>query len=485
MGRAAATRTALASLFDGAPSPLYVVDDRRRIVFCNQAFCHWIGHTAEQLVGQECHYHSQPTTGIARVCAALCPPPESLAGQFRSGTVAIPVTEDRHKYRSALFVPLTYSTADSPGVVVVIADADLPETGDRNTDLLSARDEAHDWHQRLRRHRETWPLRFAIEHVVGTSPIMRRVQQQIGIAVSSPHPILIWGPPGSGREHVARTIHGHGQAATQRSPLTPLACPLLDADLLTSTVQSFIQRCAELKLERPGALLLLEADQLRPDAQTALWEFMQVHELELHFLATSRQPLIELSQRQKFRTDLAFALSILEIELKPLQERREDIPLLAQHILEQCNAAGKRQLGGFTREALDALSIYEWPKNIDELAAAIRHAHHVAQGALVGLTDLPEQIHLAQQAAAHPQRTLAPIDLEGFLRDMEQRLIQQALRHTKGNKSKACQLLGMQRARLLRRLAALEQPPAKASELEEEVQFEPVDDDDVDPWNAV
>ena len=138
-----------------------------------------------------------------------------------------------------------------------------------------------------------------------------------------------------------------------------------------------------------------------------------------------------------------------------LAERREDVPLLAQALLEEINAEGKKQLRGFTPETLDSLAAYPWPGNIDELAAMVREAHERAEGLLIGPGDLPKRIHLAAVAARHPRRELEPIDLEKHLSGIELELIERTLRLAKGNKTKAAKLLGLTRPRLYRRMVQL------------------------------
>ena len=111
-------------------------------------------------------------------------------------------------------------------------------------------------------------------------------------------------------------------------------------------------------------------------------------------MATAAEPLAELARRGKFRDDLAAALSTIVIELPPLAQRRDDLPLLAQLFLEELNAAGPRQIGGFTPAALDRLDAYAWPGNLDELAEVVAEAHRRAAGPEIDVADLPERLHL-------------------------------------------------------------------------------------------
>jgi DNA-binding NtrC family response regulator len=179
-----------------------------------------------------------------------------------------------------------------------------------------------------------------------------------------------------------------------------------------------------------------------------------------------------LAAKGKFRRDLAYELSTLTIKLPRLASRREDIPLLAQHFLEEANAASDRQLSGFQPAAIELLTSLAWPGNIDELAGAVRAACAKATGPCVMLADLPDWVHLAHDAAAQPPRDDEPIQLDAFLAEIEKELLARALKKTRGNKSKAAALLGLSRPRLLRRLAQL--GLIAPSEAEEPVIFEPL-----------
>jgi two-component system response regulator AtoC len=138
-----------------------------------------------------------------------------------------------------------------------------------------------------------------------------------------------------------------------------------------------------------------------------------------------------------------------------LADRRSDIPLVAQALVEEINARGEQQRGGFTAQALDLLVAYGWPENVDELYEVVREAHRRASGPLMTPADLPRKTHWAIGAASHPRSQEESVVLPEFLAQVEGELIRRALERAQGNKTKAAQLLGMNRARLLRRLAQL------------------------------
>ena len=152
---------------------------------------------------------------------------------------------------------------------------------------------------------------------------------------------------------------------------------------------------------------------------------------------------------------MAALLSTISIELPPLAQRRDDLPLLAQMFLEEHNAAGPRQIGGFSPAALDRLDAYAWPGNLDELAAGGCRGLRAQGGPEIGVEDLPERLHAAAQAAAVPRRTDETIVLDEYLGRVERELIRRALARAKGNKARAARLLGVTRPRLYRRMVQL------------------------------
>ena len=127
--------------------------------------------------------------------------------------------------------------------------------------------------------------------------------------------------------------------------------------------------------------MLHRVDELPAEVQVQLADLLLRRPTAWRLVATAAEPLRELARRGKFRGDLAALLSTITIELPPLRERRDDLPLLAQLFLEDRNAAGVKQVGGFSAAALERLDAYGWPGNLDELAEVVAEAHGRAKGA--------------------------------------------------------------------------------------------------------
>lgn len=453
MARLPTSAKELATLLEAAPRPIYVLDDQQTIVFCNQACLDWVGQPAEELLGRRCAYHSSPeVTGADAVAAGLCPPPGALTAGEMAGTVACSGAGGRLRRRRARFLSLGAGPEDAAGLWVIVGAADLPET--EPSAPQDAESESAWLHEHLRRFRQQAATRYQADRLVGESLAMRRARAQIGVAIASNASVLVTGPPGSGRQHAARVIHYAGHAPS-RGSLVPLACSLLGAELIQSTVSALAARHPPGQQARRSTLLLNDVDGLPAEAQADLAGMFSARSFPLRLISTASRPLLELAREGEFREDLASMLSTIAMELPPLSERRQDLPLLAQALVEEANIRGEKQLRGFSPEALDLLDAHAWPGNIDELVRVVAEAHQHAEGPEIGVADLPRPIHLTAEAAAHPRRVERPIALDEYLARVQRELVRRALAQAKGNKAKAARLLGMSRPRLYRRLVQL------------------------------
>lgn len=451
MARPPSPVRALVRLLEDAALPLYALDDQRRVIFANAALGAWLGQEADSLVGLRCDYHAGGAVKASSdIGAALCPPPEAFTGACEAGKIVRPAGENQpHEERPARFVWLSSGDDQSGVLLVCLLTPESPNRFAANGQITPQQ-----LHALLQRLRGEMGRRFHISQLIGESDAIRRVREQVRLAAAARSRVLIVGPRGSGREHVARTIHIR-QSSAAAGPLVPIDCPIVDAERMQSTLTAALRKQVESPGERPPTALLLNVDRLKPDAQQELAGFLNLPGVELHTLATARAPLQRLAAKGKFRSDLAYVLSTLTIALPSLRSRAEDVPLLAQHFLEERNAGGGPQLSGFAPAAMDLIAAHGWPGNVEELAQVVRQATTTASGPMIQPTDLPDSFHLALHAAAHAPRDDEAIRLDDFLAEIEKELLQRALAKARGNKSKAAELLGINRNRLLRRLVQL------------------------------
>ncbi|MCH2128169.1 MAG: sigma 54-interacting transcriptional regulator [Pirellulaceae bacterium] len=451
MARPTTSATDLVKLMNLATVPIYVLDDSRRIRFANQCLLDWVKMPGEEVVGQVCEYHSDTTpSSRLSLAAGLCPPPEVFAGQAQRAMIACQHADGKLVRRWADFVPLSTDEIECPGVLVQVGGADVCG------EVAVASSESHptELHELVREFRLAEKGRFNLGQLVGNSPLITRVRSQVRLAAQAVAHVLIVGPPGSGREHVARTIYQAEQFRFERQILLPIDCQVVDGEILQTTLSAFRQRASELGEHGQATLLLLDVERLSTDSQYVLREHVKVPGLTWRLMATAHDVNLQAEENDAddFDESLRCLLSTLVIHLPPLVERLEDVSALAQLFLEQRNAEGAKQLGGFSQDTLDLLRSYTWPNNVDELTSVVSESHDRAKGTLVEKNDLPRRVSFAADAAAVPQRVVEEVELDQFLSEVEQELMERAMKLAKGNKAAAARSLGISRQRLLRRL---------------------------------
>ncbi len=453
MARVRSKDNALGRLLASAPIPVYALDEQRRIIYCNTACGQLVGMNPDELIGHRCDYRAtQHGSAAPDIAASLCPPPEVFSGESVRADVTLLHASGTLLDRCVEYQPLGDDALHCVGVLATVHESTAACRGGAT--------EAAELHRSLLRLRRLISADPGVDELIGASPAIQRVRDQIELASRGRTRVLVHGPSGSGREHVARLLHRRA-SPDPFAQLVPLCCPLLDAELLQTTITALVRQAESVpgrsdtsrrSVSHAPTLLLLEVDQLTDEAQGELGGFLTLPGFELYSIATSEESLVALAERGRFRPDLAHALSTLAIHLPPLAQRLEDIGLLSQYFVEKFNAQGDRQLSGFSAAAMDELAGYAWPDNIDELADLVELACRAAEGPVIEVGDLPAQIRWATTADAHPRQQDEPIVLDEFLAEIEQELMRRALRRCKGNKTRAARLLGINRARLLRRL---------------------------------
>ncbi len=455
MPRTASRKSSLIRFLDESSQPVYFIDRNRRVLFCNEALVTAFDKSIDEIMGAACAYYSQPSDSDG--LNGLCPPESAFGTAPSDGVVHFPSSNGPIP-RSAHFCPVSGGSGSNSAVqgvavqgVMVIVGENLPPTKLDTEDLAIRHDSLHAEIWQLRRH-----LRgeFQIDALIGRSPAMGRVRDQVRFAAECPFSVVVCGPVGSGQERIARTVHATAPTANL-TPLVPLAATVLDADLLRTTIDAYIKRFAELETDEGPTLLLLDADQLAEDAQLELLGFMAIDELGLRTLATTCTPLIELAQDGKFQPVLAQRLSTMVVTLPDLRNRPEDIPLLAQYLVEQLNERERRHIDGFSPAAIEQLMAYPWSRNVDELKEVVDECYRQSAGPIIDADKLPARIRIGLDAVLNPLNEPVTMDLELHLHQVERAVIESALLRSGGNKTQAAKMLSISRGRLLRRIEQL------------------------------
>jgi PAS domain S-box-containing protein len=455
-----------------AREPVFWLDAQLKLVWVNRAWEMLTGYSAESVRGLTCQAHAPTRAGdLADLASSFFPPPESLAGMPAGTPALIFHAAGERIWRRIEFWPFCDNQGTLIGLIGQVREGDCqPSVPDAVADQL---------HIELLEIRRALHNKYGFDGLIGSGPFHRRLLDQVRLASRSTIPVLIVGEPGTGKRHVARTIHQQGPNCQQL--LVPFDCEALPAEILErelfggdrqkdreSRGESHSSGSGRLRLSLlDGSTLLIREILLLPrDLQARL---VAALDTRVRLLATTvNDPEIAL-QNEQLRPELYFALTGLVLRLRPLRERRDELPLLAQHLLERANQRGGEQRTGFSPQAIGALMAYDWPGNLRELARVIdsAHARSGSLGPVIEADDLPASIRANLGAGFAPPASPSPIEpLDEILNQVERRLIETAMRQARRNKSRAADLLGISRPRLYRRIKELNLPdePESADE---------------------
>jgi transcriptional regulator with GAF, ATPase, and Fis domain len=298
--------------------------------------------------------------------------------------------------------------------------------------------------------------------MVGSSPAMRLLRERIAQAAPTEETILITGESGTGKELVARCLH----AASLRSDraLVGLNCPALSPQLMESELfghergaftSADAPRVGRFELAEGGTILLDEITEIDPGLQAKLLRVLQERTYErvgssdsrradVRVVATTNRDLRAEVAAGRFRQDLYYRLNVVPIEVPPLRQRREDVPLLVEHFLDAAAQRLSRPRTALSADVLDLLANYHWPGNVRELENLITRASVLGQGRALQSDELRMWLleptsDSANSAGQSPGAITAGMKLE----DMERRLIEATLDHFDGHRARAAQALGI------------------------------------------
>ena len=314
---------------------------------------------------------------------------------------------------------------------------------------------------------ETRPVAFptgrtAPDGLVGRSGAMLGVYKQIALACASDAPVLVTGETGTGKELVARAIHRHGPRSAR--PFVPVNCGALPEGLLESELfghlrGAFTGAVADKKglfeEARGGTIFLDEIGEMSPALQVRLLRTLELGEVrpvgssramsvDVRVIAATHRDLERAAVEGTFRRDLFYRLHVFAIHVPPLRERREDVPLLAAHFLAGFASRG-RDAASLTPAALAALAAHDWPGNVRELENTLERLAVEARGGTIDVADLPPAFRERKASLEEPLFAGLP-----SLEEMEKRYLRHVLAAVKANRSRAAEVLGIDRRTLYR-----------------------------------
>jgi transcriptional regulator with GAF, ATPase, and Fis domain len=304
--------------------------------------------------------------------------------------------------------------------------------------------------------------------LIGTSPAIKNIHEQIGRVAPTNATVLIRGESGSGKELVARAIHFSSKR--NEGPFICLNCAaitetLLESELFGHEKGAFTgatdKKIGKFEASDHGTIFLDEIGEMAYNTQAKLLRVLEGHPFErvggstpirvdVRVVAATNQPLEQIIKEGKFRRDLFYRLQVVEIHVPPLRDRRTDVPMLAEHFLKRFTRETGRKIRGFTAAALQKMEQYDWPGNVRELRNVIERAVALSHGSQLDTSDILLSTWELPAAGNVPQEVFDAISLE----ELEKKHIQRTLEHTQWNKSQAAAILQIERSTLDRKIKA-------------------------------
>jgi two-component system response regulator HydG len=309
--------------------------------------------------------------------------------------------------------------------------------------------------------------RFDFSRIIAASPKMKTLLETLAMVAPSDATVLIMGESGTGKEVVANAIHHNSPRAGE--PFIKVACAALPETLLESELfghekgaftGAVTRREGRFQLAHRGTIFLDEVGEMSPAIQTKLLRVLQEKEFEpvgstrttkvdIRVIAATNRDLEKDVKEGRFREDLYYRLNVVPLTLPPLRERREDVPLLADHFLNLYREKNRKPVRRISGKALDLLIRYDWPGNIRELENCIERAVILSRDEVLVPADLPPQIRMLSPEEGKGAFALpAGMSLE----EVERALIVKTLDETGGNRTRASEILGINRRTLQNKL---------------------------------
>jgi PAS domain S-box-containing protein len=440
----------LASVVDAMADGLFTCDAAGNFVSWSDGAARITGYGAEEVVGKPCRVLEGPNCkGFSTVHEILArpEPPEGICHQ----ECKFLAKDGRELYLHGNVRVITDEAGSVRGAVGTFTDL---------TSFILA-------NERITLLEEQARSRDSFGSLIGRSAPMQEIFRRLRLAAQSDVTVLITGESGTGKELAARAIHD--LSARRDHPFVAVNCAALPETLLESELFGHLKgaftgadrdKTGVFQAAHGGTLFLDEIGDVSPLLQLKLLRALQEREVrrlgdpraikvDVRLLTATNRDLEGLRAAGTLREDFYYRIRVYEIAMPPLRQRREDIPLLVDHLIEEFARTHKKRVRGITREALQRLLDHPWPGNVRELRNAIEYAFVAVGGDRITLLDLPPEL---RRGGARPQAgpALTP-DQEA-----ERRRIQRALEQTRGNRTAAARTLGISRVALWKKMRRLQ-----------------------------
>ncbi len=436
LGAVKELKMTLETVLEVAYEGVAVLDEQGQITLANARFCDKVGAARDLIIGQNISRFI-PMTDNNLVLKAL-----EINGK-PCVISSLPITKE----------------GNIKGVVIKIYE-DLDQLADVMQQLNRLNMQLDYYKDELYKVNGT---SYTISSIVCNNDLIANIKSRIIQVARSNSTVLITGESGTGKELFAHSIHNASNR--RKEPFIKVNCSAIPAELAEAELFGYEDgaftgarrqgKPGKFELAGGGTIFLDEIGDMPLLLQGKLLRVIQEKEVErvgdvktrkvdVRIIAATNRDLKRLVAEGKFREDLYFRINVIEFKIPPLRERKQDIPVLADHFIRKYNGLFTKRVSGITDAALEALVQYDWPGNIRELENIIERMLNYVESGLIDLRDVPEEIRLPEKAAMKAGRSLA---------DIEQEAIQAVLAEAQGNKSKAARLLGISRSKLYEKLS--------------------------------
>ncbi len=427
--------TIIESISDG----VFTIDLDWNITFLNKAAQRITGYTAEEAIGKPCREIFQ-----TNICENNCP----LKQTITTGKPIInrPVCM---KNRKGQRIPISISTAllkNAKGKIIggveTFRDLSLVE-----------------------KLRKEFAAKYTFENIVSRHQKMLDLFNLLPTIAKSESTVLIEGESGTGKELVARALHS--LSPRKKGPFISINCAALPDALLESELFGYVagaftdakkDKKGRFALAHGGSLLLDEIGDVSPAMQVKLLRVLQEKTFEplgstrtittdVRIIAATNKELSRLVEEGTFRKDLFYRINVIKISIPPLRERKEDIPLLVDHFIEQFNRLHQKDIAGMTPPALNVLMKHDFPGNVRELENIIEHAFVLCPGGVIKVEHLPDYLHTKD--------AIPVVEIAGSMKEMESLFIIAALKRHNWNRKETAKELSIDPSTLYRKIKKL------------------------------
>ncbi|MEW5994893.1 MAG: sigma 54-interacting transcriptional regulator [Candidatus Zixiibacteriota bacterium] len=317
----------------------------------------------------------------------------------------------------------------------------------------------------VRQMRKEYEAKFTYENMISRNHKMLELFRILSTLAQSGSTVLIEGESGTGKELVARALHS--LSPRRKGPFVSINCGALPDTLLESELFGYVagaftdakkDKKGRFALAEKGTLLLDEIGDVSPAMQVKLLRVLQEKvyeplggtrsvEADVRIVAASNRRLEELVSKGRFREDLFYRINVIKIVIPPLRDRKEDIPLLVDHLIEKFNRLRDANIAGISPPALKLLMEYNFPGNIRELENIIEHAFVLSPGEVIKPEDLPENVQ-AREA-------IPVVEIASTMKEMEALFIMAALKRNNWSRQETARELGINPSTLYRKIRKL------------------------------